>query len=528
MQILILLAVVGLMTAARSFEVVGHTIGSSTALAVGFLLITAYLMGTLAKQLHFPKLTGYLAAGLIAGESVLQLLPEASTGDLRIFTGVAVSLIALTAGTELEMRSMRPLLRTVGWLSGLASLGTIFVIAGAAYLLSPLLPFMDELGPNAVIAMAMVLGVVISANSPAVVVALRTETNADGPLCRTVLGVVVVGDLLVILSFAAVGAIAAPLLGSASDQSALIHLVWHVGGSLAVGAGVAVVLWLYLRFVAQSTALFVVALCFVVAEVGARIGLDPLLVALSAGILVRNLTARGNALHEAIEGSSLPVYLVFFAAAGASIHLDVLVVVGVPAVLLALVRAASFLGLAAIATRIAGAEPVVRRWVGFGFLPQAGLALALGLLMVKTFPGVGEGAGTLVLGIVAINEMIAPVIYRLALVRSGEAGATLGEHSAAYPIVPESSSGAMVEPGSWDAAYASPASASSSAPVVPEVAGPRIDGQTEVAIPESMLPPRAGQTLVIDPQPSPAGPAPRTGDTLPPMLPPPGTARGAG
>lgn len=500
MQILILLAIVGLMTAARSFEVVGRTIGSSTALAVGFLLLAAFLMGWLAKQLRFPKLTGYLVAGLVAGDSVLGLLPEASTGDLRIFTGVAVSLIALTAGTELEMRAMRPLLRTVGWLSGLASIGTIFVIGGAAFMLAPLLPFMDALGFESRIAMAAVLGVVISANSPAVVVALRNETSADGPLCRTVLGVVVVGDLLVILAFAGVSAAAAPLLGNESDQGALVHLVWHIGGSLVIGAGVAGVLWLYLRYVGQSTALFVVALCFVVAEVGARIGLDPLLVALSAGIIVRNATPHGNALHEAIEGSSLPVYLVFFAAAGASIHLDVLAMVGIPAVLLALVRAASFLGLSRIATAIARPDPVVRRWVGFGLLPQAGLALALGLLMVKTFPAVGEGAGTLVLGIVAINEMVAPVLYRLALVRSGEAGRGAAEVSAAYPIVAgDSTSGAVVEPGSWDASYDS-AAASGAGVSTSGLRTPSRTGQTLVIDPEPVaIEVRTGDTLVIDP-----------------------------
>lgn len=448
MRVLILLAVVGLMTAARTFEVVGDSIGSGTALTVGFLLLTAYMTGWIAKQLGMPKLTGYLIAGLAAGDSALALIPHATMGDLKIFTGVAVSLIALTAGTELEMKTMRPLMRTIGWLTGLAGIGTVLVLSVAVYLLHGLLPFMDGLSPTGVIAMSVVLGVVMSANSPAVVVALRTEMNADGPLCRTVLGVVVMADLVVIVLFGAVGAVAAPYLGSESDQGALIHLVWHIGGSLLIGAGVAGVLYVFLRFVAQGTALFVVAVAFVVAEVGARIGLDPLLVALSAGILVRNLTRHGDALHEAIEGSSLPVYLVFFAAAGASIHIDVLAIIGIPAVILAAVRTASYLGLARIAATAAGAEPVVRRLVGFGLLPQAGLALALGLLMVKTFPAVGEGAGTLVLGVVALNELVMPIIYRQALLRSGEVGRTIASSSAVYPTVsPDSSTGhAIVAP----------------------------------------------------------------------------------
>src|SRR5690606_41716025 len=57
-----------------------------------------------------------------------------------------------------------------------------------------------------------------------------------------------------------------------------------------------------------------------------------------------------------------------------------------------------------------------------GLLPQAGLALALAALFVKTFPGFGAEARALVLGVVALNELIAPAIYRWALVRSGEAG----------------------------------------------------------------------------------------------------------
>lgn len=451
MRLLVLLAIVGLMAAARSFEVAGDTIGSATALAVGFLLLAAYMTGWIAKQLGMPKLTGYLAAGLLAGDSLLALIPEASAGDLKIFTGVAVSLIALTAGTELEFRKMRPLVRTVAWLTGLAGIGTAVVLTLTVWLMRGYLPFMNDLSPAGAVAMAAVLGVVMSANSPAVVVALRTEMSADGPLCRTVLGAVVMGDLLVIVLFAAVGSAAAPFLGSESDQSALSHLTWHIGGSLVVGAVLAALLYLFMRFVDQSAALFVVALAFVVAEVGARIGLDPLLVALSAGILMRNLTKFGDELHEAIEGSSLPVYLVFFAAAGASIHLDVLAVVGIPAVIFVVVRAVSFLGASRIATQLAGAEPVVKRFVGFGLLPQAGLALALGLLMVKTFPSIGQAAGTLVLGVVAINEMLMPIVYRFALIRSGEAGrAATASQSSAFPIVPADSSSQHQIAAPWE------------------------------------------------------------------------------
>jgi Kef-type K+ transport system membrane component KefB len=113
---------------------------------------------------------------------------------------------------------------------------------------------------------------------------------------------------------------------------------------------------------------------------------------------------------------------VFFALAGARIHIDVLAVVGVPALLLVLLRGGVFIGGSRLAGRLAGAPAAVRRFVGFGMLPQAGLAIALSMLFAETFPTFGAEASALTLGIVALNEMVAPLLYRAALVRSGEAG----------------------------------------------------------------------------------------------------------
>lgn len=426
MRILLLAALVGFMAAARSFQAEGSgPIGAGPALSVGYLLLTAFFLGGLFKALRLPKLTGYLVAGMVAGASGLDLLPAASLDDLQIFTGVAIALIALTAGTELELRSMRPLLRTIRWVTLLAVVGGALVLSAVVFALQGLLPFMSALTVAQRVAISLVLGVVMSAQSPAVVVALRTELAADGPVCRIVLGVVVIADLVVILLFAGTSTIAnAAIAGEgAGFGGTMLRLSWELGGSIAAGLGIGLLLALYLRRVGAGAALFVLVVAFVVAEVGHRVGLDPLLVALAAGVLIRNATRQGDALHHAIEGSSLPVYLVFFAVAGATIHLDVLAVVGVPAVVLVLVRGGAFLLGSSVACRIAGTPAQARRWVGFGLLPQAGLALALSMLFTKTFPSFGAEAGALTLGIVAINELVAPVLYRFALVRSGEAGA---------------------------------------------------------------------------------------------------------
>jgi Kef-type K+ transport system membrane component KefB len=425
LQISLLVIFCGLMQAARSFSPMpglGAAAGGAI-LATGFLLLAANLSGSIFKGLGLPRLTGYLMLGIVAGPKVLDLVSDDMVVSLRIFNGVAISLIALTAGSELEFRKLRPLLKTIAWISGVAIIGTMILLTGAVFAAQPYLPFLRDLDTIQAAALALVLGVTMTAQSPAVVVALRKETNADGPLARTVLGVVVLADLMVILCFAIASSIATALLGGqAKPLETFGLLTWEILGSLVTGVLIGVVMVAFMRRARTGGGIFIILVGFVIAEVGQRIHFDPLLVALAAGIFVRNLTHFGDRLHDDIEASSLPVYVAFFAVAGATIHVDELLVVGVPALVFVLIRAGGFMAGNRLACHIAGAPEVVKRFAGFGLLPQAGLALALALLFTRTFPDFGDEAAALIFSVVAINELVAPIGYRWALIRSGEAG----------------------------------------------------------------------------------------------------------
>jgi Kef-type K+ transport system membrane component KefB len=422
------------MDAVRSFSPQPGLVGgaSSTTLAIGYLLLSAYFVGGLFKSAGLPKLTGYIVTGIVIGPKILGLISDPMVSNLKIFNGVAVALIALTGGVELDLRAIRPLRRTIGWLIVVAILGTTVLLAATVFLARGMLPFMHQLDTHQAIAIAIVLGVTMVAQSPAVVVALRAEMDAEGPVSSTVLGVVVLSDLLVILMFAISSSIAKTLFGAnAEAMQTALKLAWEVLGSIVCGALVGMVLAAFMRYVKGSGGLFVAAVAFVVAEVGQRIDFDPLVVALAAGLLVRNFTPAGDRLREEIEKVSLPVYVGFFAVTGATIHIDQVLVVGVPTLIFVGVRASGFLAGGWLGATIADAPPTVRKYAGMGLLPQAGLALALALLFVRTFPNFGAGASALVLSVVAINEMVAPILYRFALARSGEARLTAPVEQAA-------------------------------------------------------------------------------------------------
>ena len=429
MRVTLLIALCWLMGAARSFSpdlgLEGNTGGVT--LAGGFLLLSAYLGGSLFRDMGLPRLTGYLVIGMLAGPHVLGLVSEDMVVRLRLFNGIAISLIALTAGAEIDLRSIRPLLRPIAWISLLAVPGAMALLALTAWLAREQLPFLARLGPWQAAAVATMLGVAMAAQSPAVVVALRDELAAEGPVMRTVLGVVVLSDLVVILLFAVASWFAQSQLAEAESLAALSEasLSWEILGSLGVGVLVGAVIALYLWLFHAPGALTMVVLGFVVAEVGQRVHLDPLLIALAAGMLVRNVTSLGERLLADIQSAAGSVYVVFFAVAGATVHLQVLPVLAGPIAVFAAVRAAALLGGSALAARVAAAPPEVVRYAGFGLLPQAGLALALALLIARAFPGIGAEASALVFGLVAVNELVSPIVFRFALARSGEAGRQL-------------------------------------------------------------------------------------------------------
>lgn len=422
---LILLALlIGLMQAAASFNPAAGlgTAAGGTVLGGGFLLLSAHLTGMLFKQIGLPRLTGYLVMGVVAGPSVLHLVSDRMLDDLSIFNGLATALIALNAGSELDIHAMRPLFRQLRWIAGLSLSLTLAMLIATVFLTRDMLPFTAGLDSLALFALALPLAVTLTAQSPAVVVALRKELNAKGPVTDIVLGLVVAAEIAVVLLFAVAAALSKAVLGGATDWKAtLLHTTWEIPGSLVTGVAVGYLISLFMRAVRKEGALFVVGAGFLIAEVGRRVGLDVLLVALAAGLFIRNFTQRGHELHDAIDAGSLPIYVTFFSVAGAALHLDALGKLLVPVLIFCAVRATGYLAGARLGARLAGAPPAVRSYAGFGMLPQAGLALSLALLFVNQFPTFGAEAAALVFGVVSVNELISPVLYRMALVRAGEA-----------------------------------------------------------------------------------------------------------
>lgn len=430
---MLLLAVGGLMQAARSFT--SDTTIAGTELAFGYLLLSAYFTGKIFNRLGFPKLTGYLASGIISGPFLFGLVTKDMGHSLDVVKDTATAIIALEAGAELQLAKIKPVMKTLRALTIFAVIGAMFAITGALFLMRPLLPsIFNGYDTMQGLAICGAIGVALSAQSPTVVMALLAETRADGPLSSVVLASVVVADLTVITVFSIALALTGAAIGGRIDVvETALHVGWELIGSMVFGLLIGMLMGQFLKTVKRGGSLFGLLVCVIVAEIGARMSLDPLIVLLTAGIWLRNWSkADASDMFHNFESAQLPVFLVFFGLAGAKLDIYTLWSYLLPVGIIAAVRAGSFFVGARFATKITGAQDVVKRYAWFGLVPQAGLALALALVLRTTFAGsFGDGAAVILFGVVGFNEAVAPPILRRILIKTGEAGKKQGVDFAA-------------------------------------------------------------------------------------------------
>lgn len=400
--------------------------GAEVTLNLGILLLTAFIGGQVANRLGLSRVTGYIVIGLIIGPSVLGFLSDAEVEALQPFSGLAIALIALTAGGELNLRRLRGSYRSLASITLVQTATILVFVFGTVVALRSYLPFTVGQSWSTVIAIAIVFAAIAVASSPSVAIAVITDTRSKGPVSTTVLGVTVLKDVLVIVLFAIALSFTYSLLNPAGADHVgeMLELGREIGGSIVVGVLFGALIAAYLRWVRQHLVLFTIAMAWVMFELTLLLHLELLLMALTAGFALENLLpVEGTKFVDALEAASLPLYAVFFGLAGAAVHISKLAAVWQWAVVLVGVRALAIVLGTSWGARVGQSPEVVRRTAWGGFISQAGVALGMADLLSREFPTWGAELYGFFVGMVAIHELAGPVLAKWTLDRAGEVGA---------------------------------------------------------------------------------------------------------
>ncbi len=383
---------------------------------VGILLLLGYLGGQLAKKVRIPAVAGYCLTGILISPSLLNLVPEALSYQLDPLKIMGLGLIAMIIGGELQINVLRKIGKSIVTITLFQIFTTVVAVFAGMYFLA---------GKDFNISILM--AVLATATAPAATVAVMKEYKARGKFSSTLLGVIALDDALCIILVGLAIAFVKGLseVGVAFDPSHLAHPIAELLGSIIIGMVTGIILCYILKYITERVEIVVVLLALVLINSGLAIYFDlsALLVNMVCGAVVANLFARNLHVLNYLEDIDLPIFIIFFTLAGASLHLDLLAANWLPALIYIFTRAVGKISGCYYGAKFSKAGPSIQKYMGLAMLPKAGVSIGLILFVQSRFPGTELAAIVTAIELAAVTfyEITGPLATRYALIGAGDA-----------------------------------------------------------------------------------------------------------
>jgi len=397
-------------------------------LALAVILGAGFLVGKVGQLLRLPSVTGYIIAGLLLGPSGLNLVTEeAVIGKLDHFTHIALMLVAFGIGEHLEIGRLRRDAKNIGFI-GISEAFGAFLFVGAGCFFVARISGVGGSGwqMQDFLVLGMLLGAVCIATAPATTLHIVRELKAAGPLTATLMAVVAVDNGLAIMFFGIATSAAHYMVGESTGYmgAAVISSVAEIFFSLLMGVITGLIIDFVIHRLKRRGEMLTMGLAMLLlcSETARALHLSPLLAGMAVGFTIVNRDRRDVRLFRVINHFEPPIYVLFFALAGAHLNLSNLMVAGWVGLVYFFLRAlGKFIG-CNLGARIASAPPAVINLLGFALIPQAGVAVAL-IFLVKSDAALTSYSSIIipvVLGGVVLSELTGPIFARFALEKAGE------------------------------------------------------------------------------------------------------------
>lgn len=381
-----------------------------TLLSLGLLLLAGFVAHVAGQRAHVPRVTLLLIVGAVAGPSGLDLFPGPVMQWFPLVVQMALSMVGFSLGRHFTGRQLRHVGKVAVASSLLGAVLPAILVSLVVWLV-----FGDLL-------LGLLLAGVAAATDPAATVDVMRETRSRGPLTDATQSVVALDDAWAVILFSLL-LVAAELVGGRGGGLApLGHGLFEILG----GAGLGLALGLPMAFLSgrikDRELTLVETLGFVLVAGGAAsfIGVSFLITSMTMGLVVANLAKHHRAAFHAVEGATEPFVIVFFLLSGMSFQLEAVLALGAIGVAYLLARSAGKVVGGWLGARITGAHATVTQNIGLCLLPQAGVALGMGLVLAERFPERGGALVSLLVASTTTFELVGPLFTRFALGRAGE------------------------------------------------------------------------------------------------------------
>lgn len=375
-------------------------------------LILGLLASKVMKAMKMPNVTGYLIIGLLAGPYCLNILSLEVIEAFSIIPEIALGFIAFSIGAEFKLSYLKKV--------GKAPLIIAFSEAFAAVLLVDLVLIIAGYE----VSFVLVLGAIAAATAPAATLMVVRQYKAKGPVTNTLLPVVAIDDAVALILFGISVALSKAITSTGADSiaSTILNPFIEIIGALAFGAFLGVVIsfstkWFTGRGNRLTVSIAMVLLCISICNM---LGFSSLLACMAMSAVYVNLAKESKVVFELIDRFTPPIFMLFFFISGAELNLTILPSVGIIGILYIIFRVVGKVSGAAIGAKISKSEPVVRKYLGYTLIPQAGVAIGLASVSMSVVPEYGQQIRTIILCGTVIYELVGPLATKMALKQAGE------------------------------------------------------------------------------------------------------------
>ncbi len=404
-------------------------------LILGIAIFGGLLGAWLFQKLHIPQVVGYIAIGLLIGESGLHIISAHDVQNLRAFNMFALGIIGFLVGGELRLSTFKKYgAQFAAILIGEGVLAFLLVGTASGYI-----AYLMSGSTVTGFAAGIVFGAIASATDPASTIDVLWEYRAKGVVTTSITAIVALDDALAMTLYGLGTSFVFILTGGhASISAAALHIAVSLIGAAIVGFIASTILRYLTNFITDENRAIALSIGLILILIGFAIqfDIDVILASMMLGFtLVNTVPRRSERLFSILRGFSIPIYVLFFVLVGARLSLR-----GMPlwlwGIVVAYVLFRSFgkmLG-AYIGATVTHSADTVKKYLGLGLMAQGGVAIGLAIMASQHLNTVhigGISLGSAIIYAVTattfIMQIIGPPLVRLGVQLAKEIGKNITE-----------------------------------------------------------------------------------------------------
>ena len=393
---------------------------------LGLILFLGFIASRISLLSKIPRVSTYVLIGMLLSPSVLGIIDKSFLAQSDFIVHTVLGIIAFIVGGSIKIHEIRENGSKMLIILIFQTIVTFLIVGTGLILLLPyLLPDLES--EQVVLVTSLLLAALSVTTAPGATLAIIHEYKAKGSLTSALLSMVALDDILGIMIFSWVTALVLFAISLAAFEVwQLIEPIIFITLSLGVGVIVGGIL-IYLLTHSKHLHTFIIITFSVVTmsyALAVEYHLEPLLVTVVAGFIASNFSKVYKLVELDIKMHFEELFFVpFFILAGAHFELDSFEKVWPIALVYVVLRIlGKFIG-SYFGAKVVKSPDTVRRFLGWGLIPQAGVVIGLSLLLeqYESLDAYAPLLLSVIITSVAINELVGPLLTRYVLLASGEA-----------------------------------------------------------------------------------------------------------